>query len=156
MFGLPVIEAKGAAINNRTDGAERNPPDGKHHDPEAIVNVPVTQTARISLSTSPPVLDALCGQRLGVFEIECVLGTGGMGRVYSARVTGKALGVEVGSRVALKIVHPHLLETAGFFKRFLREADIGRAVQHPNVVRTFDCDQLIVDGRTNCGLPSRR
>jgi hypothetical protein len=48
--------------------------------------------------------------------------------------------------VALKVVHPHLLETPGVFKRFLREGEIGKTVRHENVVRTFDCDQLLVDG----------
>ena len=47
-----------------------------------------------------------------------------------------------GHRFALKIVHPHLLDTPGFFKRFLREAEIGKTVVHPNVVRTVDCDAL--------------
>jgi tetratricopeptide (TPR) repeat protein len=57
-----------------------------------------------------------------------------MGKVY--RATGPE------GPVALKIVHPHLLETPGFFKRFLREAEIGRRVEHANVVRTLDCDAL--------------
>ncbi|MHC4472699.1 MAG: serine/threonine-protein kinase, partial [Planctomycetota bacterium] len=33
----------------------------------------------------------------------------------------------------------------GFFKRFLREAEIGKAVRHPNVVRTYDVDALTID-----------
>jgi serine/threonine protein kinase len=44
--------------------------------------------------------------------------------------------------VALKVVHPHLLETPGFFERFMREAHIGQSVLHANVVRTLDCDAL--------------
>ena len=40
--------------------------------------------------------------------------------------------------VALKIVHPNLLATPGFFKRFLREAEVGKIVRHKNVVRTLD------------------
>ncbi len=80
------------------------------------------------------------GERLGPYLIDGELGSGGMGRVYAAVVEGRVRGLEVGTRVALKVVHPHLLETEGFFKRFLREAEIGQAVAHPNVVRTFDCD----------------
>ena len=45
-----------------------------------------------------------------------------------------------GARVALIVVHPHLLEAPGFFRRFLREAEIGKTVRHPIVVRTYDCD----------------
>ena len=61
-----------------------------------------------------------------------------MGKVYAAVVAGRAPGLAEGTRVALKVVHPHLLDTPGFFKRFLREGEIGKSVVHENVVRTFD------------------
>ncbi len=63
-----------------------------------------------------------------------------MGKVYAAVVDGRVPGLDEGTRVALKVVHAHLLETPGFFKRFLREAEIGKTVRHKNVVRTYDCD----------------
>ena len=69
-----------------------------------------------------------------------------MGKVYAAVVDARVPGLGVGTRVALKVVHSHLLETPGFFKRFLREGEIGKSVRHENVVATFDCDQLLVDG----------
>lgn len=69
------------------------------------------------------------GHRLGAYRIDRELGAGGMGKVYAA--TGPE-GV-----VALKVVHPHLLQTADVVERFRREVEIGRAIEHPNVVRTF-------------------
>jgi tetratricopeptide (TPR) repeat protein len=81
----------------------------------------------------------MIGQQLGPYTIEAELGSGGMGTVY--RATGPD------GTVALKVVHPHLLATPGFFKRFLREAQIGQEVQHENVVRTFDCDATLLDGK---------
>jgi serine/threonine protein kinase/tetratricopeptide (TPR) repeat protein len=89
---------------------------------------------------------ALLGQSLGPYRIEKELGSGGMGKVYAATVAGRVPGLEAGTKVALKVVHPHLLETPGFFKRFLREADIGKQVAHENVVRTYDADALAHDG----------
>ncbi len=80
------------------------------------------------------------GNRLGPYLIDRELGSGGMGKVYAAVVDGRVPGLDEGTRVALKVVHAHLLETPGFFKRFLREAEIGKVVRHPNVVRTYDCD----------------
>ncbi len=82
----------------------------------------------------------MIGDILGPYRIDRELGSGGMGKVYAAVVDGRVPGLDKGMRVALKIVHPHLLEVPGFFKRFMREAELGRTVRHPNVVRTFDCD----------------
>jgi serine/threonine protein kinase/tetratricopeptide (TPR) repeat protein len=84
------------------------------------------------------------GQQLGPYTIEAELGSGGMGTVYRAQGPD--------GTVALKVVHPHLLATPGFFKRFLREAEIGKAVRHENVVRTLDCDQLVIDGTAHAYL----
>jgi tetratricopeptide (TPR) repeat protein len=86
------------------------------------------------------------GWTLGPYRLDRELGAGGMGKVYAARVDGRVPGLDVGAVVALKVVHPHLLETPGFFKRFLREAEIGRAVVHENVVRTLDADEIVVGG----------
>jgi serine/threonine protein kinase len=77
----------------------------------------------------------MLGTTLGGYRIESELGSGGMGKVYLARDEG-------GAALAVKVVHPHLLESPGFFKRFLREVEVGRAVRHPNVVRTVDCDAV--------------
>ena len=88
----------------------------------------------------------MTGGTLGAYRLDRELGAGGMGKVWAARVEGRVPGLAVGTLVALKVVHPHLLETPGFFKRFLREAEIGKAVVHENVVRTYDCDSLSIDG----------
>ncbi len=97
------------------------------------------------------------GEALGPYVIELKLGSGGMGTVYAARVEREVAGLSPGTRVALKIVHGHLLKTEGFFKRFLLEAQIGKSVTHRNVVRTLDCDAIAghhflvmeyVDGQT--------
>src|SRR5262245_26060302 len=88
----------------------------------------------------------MMGGTLGPYRLDRELGAGGMGKVWSARVEGRVPGLDVGALVALKVVHPHLLEAPGFFKRFLREAEIGKAVVHENVVRTFDCDAVMSGG----------
>ena len=43
-----------------------------------------------------------------------------------------------GSVVALKVVHPHLLDTDDAVARFRREIEIGKSIRHPNVVTTLD------------------
>jgi tetratricopeptide (TPR) repeat protein len=84
------------------------------------------------------------GASLGPYAIDRELGSGGMGKVYAATGPDGA--------VALKVVHAHLLETPGFFKRFLREAQLGQSIRHENVVRTLDCDQEFADGKPQCFL----
>jgi len=86
------------------------------------------------------------GKRLHAYEVMSKLGSGGMGSVYLAEVGRRARGLDQGQRVALKVVHPHLFDNPGIFKRFMREADIGRRISHPNVVRTLDVDAERVDG----------
>ena len=73
---------------------------------------------------------------LGSYRLLRKLGAGAMGSVYLAEGDG--------GPVALKVVHPHLLERPDFFRRFYREAKVGRRVQHPNVVRTLDSDLQLV------------
>jgi serine/threonine protein kinase/tetratricopeptide (TPR) repeat protein len=85
---------------------------------------------------------SLVGRTLGAYRLESVLGAGGMGTVYLGM---PAEGARAAARVAVKVLHSHLFDRPGFFKRFLREAEIGRRVRHANVVRTLDADEC-VDG----------
>ena len=79
---------------------------------------------------------------LGRYVLERELGKGGMGTVYLARQSD-------GTAVALKVVHAHLLQTEGFFKRFIREAEVGRRIRHENVVRTLDYDAIVDNGQSH-------
>jgi tetratricopeptide (TPR) repeat protein len=83
---------------------------------------------------------SLADRALGPYRLRSLIGSGGMGAVYLATVEGRVPGLEPGARVAVKVVHAHLLAREGFFRRFLREAEIGRRLRHENVVRTLDAD----------------
>ncbi len=89
---------------------------------------------------------SLTGELLGPYRLDAEIGSGGMGRVYRAVVEGRAPALATGSVVAVKVVHPRLLEEPGFFKRFLREGELGRRVVHENVVRTYDVDAAVAAG----------
>ena len=80
----------------------------------------------------------MLGETLGPYRIDAELGTGGMGAVYLAEVTGRAPGIETGTRVALKVVHAHLLADPRYVARFLREAEAGIRIEHPHVLRTIE------------------
>jgi serine/threonine protein kinase len=68
----------------------------------------------------------------GVYTIEALIGTGGMGAVYRASDSARA------RTVALKVIHPNLSSDAEVRRRFAREARMMRSFSHPNVVSVFD------------------
>lgn len=77
----------------------------------------------------------------GRYEIVRLLGTGGMGSVYLVRDH-----VIASEPLALKLLHPEFARDPKQTQRFLREVQLMRRVNHPNVVRTFDVgiDQQMV------------
>ena len=71
----------------------------------------------------------------GKYQIDGILGSGGMGAVYQVthRVTGKAF--------AIKWLLPQLSAESDAVKRFIREAQVAGRVDHPNVVEVYDVGQ---------------
>jgi len=72
--------------------------------------------------------------RLGRYEVERVIGTGGMGIVLKAHDT------ELHRVVAIKILSSHLANSASARKRFAREAQAAAAVLHPNVIPIYNVE----------------
>ena len=68
---------------------------------------------------------------LGQFEIEEVIGEGGMGRVYRARQHG------FDRPVAIKILHIDLVTNTEMVKRFNREAKIISRLDHPGIIHVY-------------------
>lgn len=66
------------------------------------------------------------------YQIEDMLGQGGMGAVFRARH------ILLGDRVAIKIMPTTLSRNPEYQKRFLREGQAARRFQHPNVVAVHD------------------
>src|SRR4030095_12729388 len=73
----------------------------------------------------------ITGSRLGAYEILEPLGQGGMGVVYRAHDS------RLQRDVALKLVHPHLLDE-NFLERVPREARVLAALGHPNVASVYE------------------
>src|SRR5664279_4939944 len=72
------------------------------------------------------------GTKLGPYEIESPLGTGGMGEVYRAR------DARLNRRVAVKILPAGLAEQPAARQRFLREAHAISSLQHPHICVLHD------------------
>jgi serine/threonine-protein kinase len=70
--------------------------------------------------------------RIEGYEVEAVLGRGGMGVVYRARH------LQLGRTVALKMLLHGACASEAEQKRLLREARATSALQHPNIVQVYD------------------
>src|SRR3989441_1135820 len=68
----------------------------------------------------------------GQYQVEALLGRGGMGAVYSARH------ILLGDRVAIKMLPPEMRSNTEWLRRFQREGQAARRFRHPNAVTVYD------------------
>jgi serine/threonine-protein kinase len=72
----------------------------------------------------------------GKYRILRAVGSGGIGTVYAAEHLG------LGFQVAVKVLRGAAAADAAEVARLRREARVQMSLEHPNVVRTFDLDQM--------------
>jgi DNA uptake protein ComE-like DNA-binding protein len=104
------------------------------------VTRPNADPAEVGPRTPDPLVGTLLDGRYRILD---VLAEGGTGRVY------RAVQEALGRPVALKLMHTFAQDPRAardFAERFLREASLAGALQHPNVVTVHDFGSL-PDGR---------
>lgn len=74
----------------------------------------------------------MIGRKLSNFHINERIGEGGMGTVY------KATDLHLNRTVAIKMLHPFLVNNPDSFKRFRNEAQLSARISHPNVATLFN------------------
>lgn len=72
------------------------------------------------------------GRTVGKYTLESLIGRGGMAEVY------KSTHPELGRPLAIKILHPFHMDTAGFVDRFRQEAKAIATLRHPHIVQVYD------------------
>jgi predicted Ser/Thr protein kinase len=77
----------------------------------------------------------MIGQAVKHYEVEELLGQGGMGVVYRARDT------RLGRPVALKVLPPEFTRDQDRKNRFLQEARAAARVTHPAIAQVYDVDE---------------
>jgi serine/threonine protein kinase len=93
------------------------------------------------------VIQLSAGTRLGHYEIQAMLGRGGMGVVYRARDT------QLGRQVAIKVLPDSLAEDPDRLARFNREAKVLASLNHPNIGQIYGVESQalvmeLVEGAT--------
>ena len=78
------------------------------------------------------IITSLVGQEIGTYQVEKLLGAGGMGEVYLARDS------KLGRMVALKVLPWQFVVDGDRLTRFQREARALSALNHPNLVTIYE------------------
>jgi len=78
--------------------------------------------------------ESLIGRTVAGYRLLQHVGEGGTATVYRAEHPERG-------QVALKVLRARLAQDPVAIKRFLREAEFGTRVSHPNIVRTYDYGQ---------------
>ncbi|MFT5570602.1 MAG: serine/threonine protein kinase, partial [Cyclobacteriaceae bacterium] len=70
------------------------------------------------------------------YEIDGLVGTGGMAVVY------KAVQKTLDRTVAIKVVHQNFVHDKEFIDRFIKEARVAASLNHPNIITIHDVDSV--------------
>ena len=92
---------------------------------ESFLSEPAVALAAQLVSAPGPSM--LTGHRIGVYQVQALLGAGGMGEVYRARDT------KLGRDVAIKILPRIFTADRERLARFEREARLLASLNHPNI-----------------------
>jgi serine/threonine protein kinase len=92
--------------------------------------------ARAPNSGEAPTVRDLTGRVLADFQVERLLGHGGMGEVYLARQ------VSLDRSIALKVLKPELAGNPTYMARFEAEAWAAAKLNHPNIVHIYTLGEV--------------
>jgi eukaryotic-like serine/threonine-protein kinase len=79
---------------------------------------------------------SLIGRLIGAYQVQSLLGAGGMGEVYLARDT------RLGRKVAIKFLPAFFAQDVDRLRRFEREARATSALNHPNILTVYQFSNI--------------
>jgi eukaryotic-like serine/threonine-protein kinase len=105
-------------------------------EPHALAGRLVEEQILTEFQAKRLIREKVHGLVVGRYVILDRLGAGSKGRVFRAqhRLMGRV--------VALKVIAPHIASRASSIARFYREMRMIGRLDHPNVIRAFDADQI--------------
>src|SRR5579871_355989 len=98
----------------------------------SFLESPAAEHIRAASGTTVADTILTVGTRLGPYEVQALLGAGGMGEVYRARDS------RLNRIVAIKVISHTLTRDPARLQRFEREARAIAALQHPNICTLHD------------------
>lgn len=88
----------------------------------------------------------LIGKTLdGLYQVQEMIGTGGMANVYKAVAVAPGGPVPQGTVVAVKVLRSELMHDPDLVRRFQNESKAISLLNHPNIVKVYD-----VSSQTSC------
>jgi serine/threonine protein kinase len=134
---LPVIRAAGVLTDRQFSDVKAKVLGGEFpNDSRELAERLVREKILTEYQTKRFLSNKTHGMVVGRYAILDRLGSGSMGRVY------KAHHLMMDRVVALKIIAPEIATNERVVARFYREMKLVGRLDHPNVVRAFDADQL--------------
>src|SRR4051794_36375966 len=134
---LPVIRASGVLTDRQFADIKAKVLAGDYpHESQALAARLVRDKILTEYQTKRFLASKSHGMVVGRYAILDRLGSGSMGRVY------KAHHLMMDRVVALKIIAPEIATNERVVARFQREMKLVGRLDHPNVVRAFDADQV--------------
>src|SRR6202166_500459 len=85
----------------------------------------------VASSATPITMTLHSGDQLDHYRIEPLVARSGMASIY------RGTDIRNGRQVAIKIPHPEVESDPALFDRFHREEQIGKALDHPGVMKVF-------------------
>jgi eukaryotic-like serine/threonine-protein kinase len=115
-------------IESRAMGTANSPTDrrGAHEETSLSANHPCVKERLVTSAAN------LAGTRLGVYEIQALIGSGGMASVY------RGFDHNLQRPVAIKVLSAEAAREPGFAERFRQEARLIASLRHPNIVQIYD------------------
>ncbi len=134
---LPLIRRSGVLNQRQLEEVSSKVQRGEYpRDPDGLAGRLVEEQILTEFQAKRLLRQKVHGLVVGRYVILDRLGAGAKGRVFRAqhRLMGRV--------VALKVIAPHIASRASSIARFHREMRIIGRLDHPNVIRAFDADQI--------------
>jgi len=134
---LPVIRLSGVLSDRQFEDVCGKIQTGEYpRDSQSLAASLVAEQILTEFQASRLLRNKTTGFVIGPYVVLDRLGEGSKGRVFRAQHK------LMGRLVALKIIAPHIASRASSIARFHREMRLLGRLDHPNVVRAFDADQV--------------